>query len=196
MASDASFIRTFVALPLPAAWIEALESAIAELKLASDGNVRWVRPDGIHLTLRFLGSTDPSMKPRILDGLRGRLVGATVPELSLAGLGAFPAGRNPRVVWAGVTGDTEALNALHALTEGVATSLGWPPERRPFRPHLTLGRVRDRASASQRQRIAGAIAAVRVAAPLKPWRAEVIRLYQSELTPQGAIYTNLGEVDI
>ena len=117
------------------------------------------------------------------------------PRLSLSGLGTFPNARNPRVIWAGVSGDIDALSDLHSRAERVATDLGWAPERRPFRPHLTLGRVRDQASASQKRSIMGAIAAARIAA-VAPWQADTVRLYRSDLTSQGAIYSNLGEVEI
>ena len=195
MADNAETLRTFIALPLPAEWTAALQVVIDAMGDGGMGGVRWVRPSGIHLTLKFLGSTNARLAPRILDGLRDGMRGAPAPTLALSGLGTFPNSRNPRVLWAGVSGDTDALSQLHERTEAVATALGWAPERRPFRPHLTIGRVRDQASASQRRAVADAIGSVRVPA-LDPWRAHTIRLYRSDLTPRGAIYTNLGEVEI
>lgn len=196
MADNSETLRTFIALPLPTEWTLALEEVITELGAAISGGVRWVQPSGIHLTLKFLGSTDATLAPHILDGLRDNLRGAPGrPTLSLSGLGTFPNSRNPRVIWAGVQGDTETLKDMHARTEALATGLGWAPERRPFRPHLTIGRVRDQASASQRRAIADAIATTRVPV-LESWQANTVRLYRSELTPRGANYTNLGEVAI
>ena len=195
MADGDGTLRTFIALPLPAEWTSVLESAIGELRGSTSGAVRWVQPSGIHLTLKFLGSTDSRLVPDILTGLDRSLQGAQVPELSLSGLGVFPNSRNPRVLWAGVSGDLDTLEDWYERVESLMVGLGWAAERRPFRPHLTLGRVRDRASADDRGRIATAMSQCSVPA-LGPWRANAVRLYQSELTPQGAIYSNLGEVEI
>ena len=195
MADHAEMLRAFIALPLPPEWTGALGEVIDAMGGAGVSGVRWAQPSGIHLTLKFLGSTDARLAPLILDGLRDRMRDAPAPSLALSGLGTFPNSGNPRVLWAGVGGDTDALNRLHERTEAVATGLGWAPERRPFRPHLTIGRVRDQASAAQRRAVADAVASVKVPA-LAPWRTHTIRLYRSDLTPRGAIYTNLGEVDI
>lgn len=195
MSDNAQTLRTFIALPLPPQWVEALDAVISQLDQSSSGGVRWVRASGIHLTLKFLGATDATLAPRILEGLQDVMRDAPSPQLSLSGLGTFPNARNPRVIWAGVSGDADALAELHARAERVATGLGWKPERRPFRPHLTLGRVRDQASTTQKRNIMDAIASARIPA-LDTWRADTVRLYRSDLTPQGAIYSNLGEVEI
>ena len=195
MAEHGDTLRTFIALPLPAEWIALLEEVIDELDSAASGGVRWVRPSGVHLTLKFLGATDPALAPRILDGLLESVGGASAPALSLSGLGTFPNHNNPRVIWAGVSGDMEALQNLQQRVETLAVSLGWDAERRPFRPHLTIGRVRDRISPAERKRLVAAI--TNCAVPrLASWRPDAVRLYKSELTPRGAIYTNLGEVEI
>ena len=186
-------IRTFIALPLPPDWVEVLTRAISELKMALRNGIRWVDPTGIHLTLKFLGSTDPALVARIIDGLAHRLRAPASPRLSLDGLGAFPSGRNPRVIWAGVEGDPTALGALHECAEAVAVELGWRPEQRPFRPHLTLGRVRDQVSKRERQVIADVIGSAMLP-PASTWSPDAVRLYQSELTPSGAVYSSLGEV--
>ena len=188
-------IRTFIALPLPEEWTGALNRTISRLKRALPNGIRWVDPAGIHLTLKFLGNTDPGLTDQIIAGLAYRLAAATAPQLTLDGLGTFPAGRNPRVIWAGVSGDPSALEALHHCAEAAAVSLGWPPEQRPFRPHLTLGRVRDGVPPRDRHAIADGVSTVStVSAP--GWRPDTVRLYQSVLTPRGAIYSSLGEVKI
>ena len=188
-------LRTFIALPLPAEWTALLEQVIYELDSAAPAGVRWVRPSGIHLTLKFLGATDPALASRILDGLPDSVGGAPRLALSLSGLGTFPNRNNPRVIWAGVSGDMETLANLQQRVETLAVGLGWAAERRPFRPHLTIGRVRDRISPAERKRLVTAIS--NCAVPRLPsWRPDAVRLYKSELTPRGAIYTNLGEVEI
>ena len=195
MTAGAGTIRTFIALPLPTDWTEALGHVIADLGNAMPSGVRWVAPSGIHLTLKFLGPTDPGVTGRIVDALTLNLAESVAPQLSLAGLGTFPAGQNPRVIWAGVSGDPATLDALHERVETAAVGLGWAPDNRPFRPHRTLGRVRDRVSTRQRQAIAETI----VRAPMlgaSLWQPETVRLYRSELTPRGAIYTSLGDIKI
>ena len=195
MADHGDMLRTFIALPLPAEWIALLEEVIYELDSEASGGVRWVRPSGIHLTLKFLGATDATLTPRILDGLLESVGGAPAPALSLSGLGTFPNRNNPRVIWAGVSGDMEALANLQQRVETLAVGLGWAPERRPFRPHLTIGRVRDRIPTPVQRRLVAAISNCAVPR-LASWRPDAVRLYKSELTPRGAIYTNLGEVEI
>ncbi len=195
MPDNGKTLRTFIALPLPTEWIALLAEVIDHLDSAASGGVRWVRPSGIHLTLKFLGATDPPLAPRILDGLLESMDGALAPALSLSGLGTFPNRNNPRVIWAGVSGDLETLADLQQRVETLAVGLGWAAERRPFRPHLTIGRVRDRISAAERRRLVAAISNCAVPR-LASWRPDAVRLYKSELTPRGAIYTNLGEVQI
>ena len=195
MADQRDALRTFIALPLPTAWVALLEEVIDHLDSAASGGVRWVRPSGIHLTLKFLGATDPALAPRILHGLLESMEGALAPALSLSGLGTFPNRNNPRVIWAGVSGDIENLADLQQRVETLAVGLGWAAERRPFRPHLTIGRVRDRISAAERRRLVAAISNCAVPR-LASWRPDAVRLYKSELTPRGAIYSNLGEVAI
>ncbi len=195
MAADPQMLRTFIALPLPDAWVAALEGVIETLRGDAAGGVRWVDPSGTHLTLKFLGATKAELAPRIIAGLEREFEGAKPPVLSLSGLGAFPAGRNPRVLWAGVSGQLDLLGDWHERAERAATGLGWTRENRPFRPHLTIGRVRDRASAAQRRSINEALAATNIPGQAD-WQARTVQLYRSDLTPNGAIYTNLGEVRI
>ena len=187
--------RTFIALPLPADWQCALAAVIEQLSQAVPQGMRWTAPGNIHLTLRFLGDTDAAAVQEIMARLRQSLPGIAAPELSLCGLGTFPAGREARVIWAGLAGNLERLAELRRAAESVVVSLGWPAERRPFRPHLTLGRRRDGASDGARRAVARALAAASIP-PASVWRPDVVRLYRSVLTAQGPIYTSLGEVKI
>ena len=188
-------LRTFIALPLPDEWIGQLGEIIQELSRALPRDVRWVSPSGIHLTLKFLGPTDSRVVPRILDRLVENFADSSPPLLSLSALGTFPTGRNPRVIWAGVSGGAEGLEDLHRRAEQAVGDLGWSADGRPFRPHLTLGRVRDRVSPRQRQAIYDVVASARLTSG-RSWRPDTIRLYRSVLTPRGANYSNLGEVKI
>ena len=186
-------LRTFIALPLPDEWIGVLAETIEALSRALPSGVRWVSPAGIHLTLKFLGSTDSLIVSRILDAIAEDFADASSPVLSLSALGTFPASRNPRVIWAGVSGGAEGLEDLHCRAERAVSGLGWSQDGRPFRPHLTLGRVRDRVNARQREAISDAVARARLPA-FRSWRPDTVRLYRSVLTPRGAQYSSLGEV--
>ena len=189
MTSRSDTIRTFIALPLPPDWTEALAWTIAELRRAIPEGVRWVDPAGIHLTLKFLGPTDPSVAPRVVDHLRAHMEAAVSPRLALSGLGTFPNNRNPRVIWAGVSGDPEALDSLHQCAEAVAVGLGWDAEKRPFRPHLTLGRVSGGLSGGWSKRlektlqIAGAMGSCDLP-------VDGLSLMESVLGRGGAVYTH------
>ena len=195
MTTGSETLRTFIALPLPEEWIGQLGETIADLSRALPHGVRWVSPSGIHLTLKFLGATDSRIVPRALDAMVENFAGASPPLLSLSVLGTFPGGRNPRVIWAGVSGGAEGLEDLHRRAEQAVSGLGWSIDGRPFRPHLTLGRVRDQVNARQRQAISDAVAGARIPA-IRSWRPDTVRLYRSVLTPRGARYSNLGEVRI
>ena len=193
--TNSETLRTFIALPLPDEWIGQLGATITDLSRALPHGVRWVSPDGIHLTLKFLGATDSRVVPRILDAIVENFAEASSPTLSLSVLGTFPAGKNPRVIWAGVSGGAEGLEDLHLRAEQAVSRLGWSMDGRPFRPHLTLGRVRDRVNTRQRQAISDTVARARLPA-VRNWRPDTVRLYRSLLTPRGARYSNLGEVQI
>jgi 2'-5' RNA ligase len=104
-------------------------------------DVRWVRLDGLHLTLRFLGPTAEEHVDATTAAVRAVAAAASGPiELELAGAGAFPRPDRPRTLWIGVRGDLDGLSRLAASTERALVGAGWPPESRPFRPHLTLAR--------------------------------------------------------
>jgi 2'-5' RNA ligase len=181
-------MRLFIALELPD--LVKAELAAAQGRLRAGGHpVRWADAAGVHLTLQFLGEADPGLVGPLLAGLAA--IPAAPIALRLDGLGAFPSARQPRVVWAGVAGDTAALARLHAAVTAATGPLGFPAEARPFSPHLTLGRARQDARPEQLRALGEAL---RAAAPPAPaaWDAGPPTLFRSELTPRGAIYTALG----
>jgi 2'-5' RNA ligase len=137
--------RVFVAVPLP----EAARAAITELieGVRADGvpmggrDVRWVRLDGLHLTLRFLG---PTLEDRVAiarDVVRQVAAHGEAFDLAIAGAGAFPPVGRPRALWLGVHDGEQQLADLAAAVERSLVAAGWPPETRPFRAHLTVARA-------------------------------------------------------
>ena len=197
MTSRSPTVRVFVALDLPAPAKEILRQTVEELVDVLPSGIRWVDPSGIHLTLKFLGDVDTGQVDDLLSAMEwaaSAFEGSTLP-LSLSGLGVFPNAREPRVLWAGVEGDLEALGRLQTLVDQELSELGFARERRPFRPHLTLARVRDQVSQLERRRIGEAVGLARLAGK-HGWEAQEIHLIRSTLTPNGAIYDSIGVIPL
>jgi RNA 2',3'-cyclic 3'-phosphodiesterase len=128
---------------LPDAVRRQLELLALELK-KSDAPVGWTRPEGIHLTLKFLGNISPELIEQIKPVI-AEIASRTSPmHLQPVGCGAFPTIKQPRVIWVGLDGDSEPLIQLQKVVETAMIPFGFQPEDRPFRPHLTLGRVKGR----------------------------------------------------
>ena len=189
-------IRAFVAIELDDAVKGALVQAQNTLKRAPVGRlVRWVSPDGIHLTLKFLGDISSD---RVTDITRSieRGCGTFSPfRIALSEAGFFPNAHRLRVVWVGVGGEVEHLLRLQRSVEAELGTLGFPPEGRGFQPHLTLGRVRDSALSAEREELAKRIATTQVEANAA-MTVEKVRLIRSELRPTGAVYTTLAAVPL
>ena len=185
-------LRTFIALEVSQEARHALGAVITRLQDAGVSGIRWVRPEGIHLTLKFLGDVDASAVEGILSAMERACFGNGPIALSLTGLGAFPNASSPRVLWAGLGGELESLGGLQGDLDGeLSESLGFSKETRPFSLHLTLGRLRDGAKAEER-RLAGA--ALLEADPVAEvcWIAGELNLVRSILSPSGAEYSLLG----
>jgi len=187
----AETLRLFVAIVLPAPVLERLAAIQQQVRADTPhGVVRWVDPRGIHLTLKFLGDAPASQQPELERAL-SEAVGERAPfELVLSDLGCFPSERRPRVVWVGLAGALSELHALRDAVERTISPLGYPTEDRPFSPHLTLGRVRREASASQASLLGGVVMSRRQTAN-QAWRVASASLMRSELNPGGATYTEL-----
>ena len=136
-------LRLFVAVELPGSWLEALDQAQTRLKrdLEPAVRLRWVRPEDIHLTLKFLGSVLKDDVPALRGALDQSVFMSSQPRLQLGGLGWFASGRRLRVLWTGVTGDVEPLARLAAQIDHACVALGFATDPRPLAPHLTLARV-------------------------------------------------------
>ena len=186
-------LRLFVAVELPDDVRDAISRTIGSLRpaLGDDRSLRWVRPEGIHITLKFLGAVDPVRVPALHTALRIGVRVASPFELAPAAVGSFGGRRNLRVVWLGVGGEIDALTALAANVDVAVAPLGFARERRPFAPHLTLARVRDDASPAAREQIAGALAAFRPPA-FESFRVDSISLMRSTLGRGGAVYERVG----
>ncbi|HEV3253447.1 MAG TPA: RNA 2',3'-cyclic phosphodiesterase [Candidatus Acidoferrales bacterium] len=178
-------MRVFVALDVPEEVRAALRDVIARVR-ESGGGARWVRPEGMHITLKFIGETPEAMIPPIRDALAG-LRSRSHVEMIFRGLGFFPDARRPRVFWAGIECSPN-LGEIAAGVERALEPLGFPREARPFQPHLTLARLEARAGAGGLREAVERLGA----AEFGTARAEEFYLYQSVLKPSGAEYTRLA----
>ena len=183
-------LRLFVAVTLPPEARDALARVIATLRDAGLRGVRTVAPEGVHVTLKFLGNVEAGRVPALAEALDAAAGGVAPFELAVEGAGAFPDARAPRVLWAGVAGDTDALAALARRVDEACAGLGFPRERRAFSPHLTIARLRASATAEDRRRAAEALAAIRLD-DVTPFAVDAVRLIKSTLTPSGAVYETL-----
>lgn len=194
-------VRTFIAVELPAqvhALLSTVQGELREMMGGAANAVRWARPDGVHLTLQFLGDVPSDSIPAIDRALRDASAYATPFSLQVGGLGAFPNARRPRIIWVGLTGDPQSMATLNSLQESVTThmaKLGFKPDN-SFKPHLTLGRVRENASKSNLEDIANTLQYPQ-AQPAFSAGFEVngVSLMRSELSPGGSIYTPLVHVE-
>jgi len=184
-------IRGFIALELPPAVRETLGSLEQRLKMGQHSFVKWVDPNSIHITLKFLGSVPASAVPDIAKVIDGLPKLAAPLSFQVQELGVFPNWKRPQVVWVGIGGDTSRLAGIQRELENSLAPLGFPPEARAFRPHLTLGRVRERARAAERQALGSWLASVSVE-PGPPFQVNGLSLMKSQLTPTGPLYTRLA----
>jgi RNA 2',3'-cyclic 3'-phosphodiesterase len=179
-------LRTFIAIDLPDGIQQALdrfEKALQEAQAA----ITWVRPERIHLTLKFLGDVSPERIPEIQRSLE-TVAGTLSPfRLKPSGCGAFPSLKQMRVIWVGMQGDGAALNGLQRGVEEAMMHLGFKREDRPFRPHLTLGRLKGRQHLRHLQDLLIAHQSFEAEA----FDVTELVLYKSELRPEGARYTPL-----
>jgi len=180
-------LRLFVAIDLPAPITRALAAHTAPLRV--DRAVRWVAPESLHLTLKFLGDTPEERVPEVIGALE-EATGAHGPlDLVIGGFGTFPHRGPARVLWVGVDGDLDGLAALAAAVERSLAPLGWPPEERPFTPHVTLGRARK---GSPRR----AVHALTDLGEVGRFTAEALVLFASELKSTGAVHVPLASVPL
>ena len=180
-------IRAFIAIPLPGevkAQARAIQTEFRETGL----RLRWVKPHGMHLTLKFLGDIDRIQVAGLETALEAAAGTSPVLNLAAKGLGVFPTLKKARVLWMGVAGETPALHAVYKHLETQLTPLGFKPEKRRFNAHLTLARAKGRLDPG---RLVGALETIGGFEPV-PFAARDLVLYRSDLKPDGAIHTKLA----
>lgn len=187
---DEKEIRSFIAIDITNDVRKVLKEFLDELKQVSE-DVRWVRVEGIHLTLKFLGNVKPALITHILKAVEKSVAGIGYLRMEIKGTGAFPNLKKPRVFWVGVNEESGKLNQLASALDKQLSHLGFKEEDRLFKPHLTLGRV-------QRGRVSRVCDIIRKEGDKNfgEFEAREIILFRSELKPTGAEYTRLGVVPL
>jgi 2'-5' RNA ligase len=184
-------VRCFIAIELPDGVKRGLRELQAQLKAASLAPVKWVDPENIHLTLKFLGNVAAGRLDKIGQAMTEAVQGTSSFSLEVKELGVFPNPKRVQIVWVGVSGETEKLAILQQRIESGLEKLGFPSENRRFTPHLTLARLRDRATPQEREKLGQTIAETEFAAA-GSFTVNSVKLMKSQLTPEGPIYSQLS----
>lgn len=188
-------IRAFIAIDFPVDIQEKLDLLVAQLKSRlGDVPVRWIPAKNIHLTLKFLGEVSTSNLDILYKIIQNESEKISGFEMSIGNLGAFPSTHRPRVIWVGV----EAQPELFSLQRGIdneTSRLGYPLDKRPFSPHLTVGRVSRNARSSHLQLLDHVLSNCKVGF-IGATRVKSVHLYQSDLRREGAIYTRLYSINL
>lgn len=183
-------IRCFIAIHIG----ERIEKQISDLILGLkkyDVDIKWVKPDGMHITLKFLGNTQDSMIPKIKDALVHAVSSFDPFFITISGIGAFPDVKRPRVFWVGVK-NMDSLEKLHTEIEARMSQLGYIKEKRSFHPHITLGRVRTQRGVKTVTRKLDLSHDIEFGDSY----VDKLELMKSDLKPAGAEYTCLHAISL
>ena len=184
-------IRAFIAISVPELVLQAIVNAQEGFQ-GSGLSIRRVRKESMHLTLKFLGDIDRDDIEKIRAAME-RVAKAFSPfTLRVEGVGVFPDLKRPRVVWVGVSGDVEPLRGLQRDLESQLNGLGFPREKRSFSGHLTMGRVKGRLDRTKLSGVLEGLGDFRT----ESFTALSVVLFQSDLRPEGAVYSRLAEVPL
>ncbi|MBI4314085.1 MAG: RNA 2',3'-cyclic phosphodiesterase [Candidatus Omnitrophica bacterium] len=182
-------MRVFAAVEISQSSRDRIEGLIQKLD-ASGADVKWVAPQNLHLTLKFLGGISSAQARSFQRQLSETLASFKPFSLRLRGLGAFPSFQRPRIIWVGVDEGKEALIDLAAIVEKAGQTPGGAAQARPFEPHLTLGRVRS--AKGLEKLVAGLSAAASFGCP-DGIRVEAVTLFESVLSSAGPTYNALHQ---
>ena len=184
-------LRVFVAFKLPDEIIghaRALQAALKDLGL----KLRWVKPQNLHLTLKFLGDIPAAETEAVGAGVKAAAGDKAALDLTVQGMGVFPGIKRPRVLWIGFGGEVDRLKQLQSSIEDQLEAVGYRREKKGFKAHLTLARIKGGVAPD---RLLRAIEAVGNFSP-RPFTARNLILYKSDLRPAGAIYTPLDNIEL
>lgn len=192
-------LRTFLAIDLPASLRPTFERNLQRFKRNISGpsaeahaGVSWVHHKNLHVTVKFFGETTDVQISEIYQVVKAVLAEFSPFDVELRGCGVFPDARRPRTLWVGIGGDVDVLTALVTQIDHAVVSVGFPSEDKPFRPHLTVARVKkDYRRVGEMLEASGAFTD---AFCFGRFRVERVTLFRSDLRPGGSVYTPLWDV--
>jgi RNA 2',3'-cyclic 3'-phosphodiesterase len=188
-------IRSFIALELPHNIKDFLKRIEDGLKSGCPAVVKWVNPENIHLTLKFLGNIEVS-KISAVTGVIDESTRAINPfNLRVSQIGVFPHLKNIQVIWIGLSGDIDTLFKLQRNIESNLLPLGFPVEKRPFTAHLTLARISDYATFDEKQKISKIISEFKPEFEIS-FPVNAVSFIKSQLNRTGAVYNRLSLVEL
>ena len=182
-------LRTFFACNISETNLSHIKELLSELKSSTPNAVKWVDPKNLHLTIKFLGEFRQADIESIKLSLSNSLSDFSSFPVTIQTLGAFPSFGKPQVIWLGLDGD-HALFKLVEIVEKQCAELDYPTESRPFAAHITIGRLRQSASPTERG-IIGDVLRTHHSVTIGTQSIEALHFYKSELTPSGPIYQTL-----
>ena len=185
--STRNTISAFAAVELDEGVKARIADIIESLRRERIEGLRLVRPEGVHLTLKFFGDIDSQQVATVMEAMSSVAARHASFSLRLGAPGVFPNANRARVLWVGVEGNLQPLRRLQGGVEEALGAAGFPPEKQPFNPHLTIGRMHHRASRLDRRRATDALAALPLPAS-QPITVNALSLMKSELRRGGAIY--------
>ncbi len=186
-------IRAFIAVELP----EPIKKELTELKArlrVKKYPAKWVQPENMHLTIKFLGDISTNSIPNIREVMEEAVLYVSPFKLGVSGVGVFPNMRRIQIIWAGVNGELSNLIEIQKKLDSGLEKLGFVPESRPFTAHLTLARMRDEASPGEREIAAKLIGTTQFEA--SDFQVDAIHLIKSELKREGPVYTRVLSVPL
>ncbi len=183
-------LRCFIAVTLPAPLKQSVGKMMRSLR-ETGADVKWIPEQNLHITLKFLGATDEEKIEEITGALRKKISPRPAFYITIGGVGSFPGGRHPRVIWVGIQ-EYGPLEYIYSDVEEAMTKFGYPPEDRPFSPHLTIGRVR---SGKRLPEVLKRLDELR-AASFDGFEVKGVTLMKSDLKPGGAEYSSLAEIPL
>lgn len=190
----AATLRLFIAIELTTALKNAIDARTSELRnRLGTKHVRWTPSKNLHLTLKFLGDTPPSAIDNIKEAMVTAAEGHDPFVVSIVGVGCFPNIKKPRIIWLGLSDTTGHLITLQKQVEQAVAALGFPPDERTFRPHLTIGRVKKHVDDHKMLLQIGQAVKNAPIDNVGDWQCTHVALMQSDLTPSGAIYSRQFE---
>ena len=186
-------LRTFLAIDLPSALHSAIGQNLRTVKRELPG-LSWSKTENLHINLKFFGETAESQVDQIREAVEPAITNSSPFVIELKGFGVFPDYRSPRVLWIGLGGALDSLSALAECVERAVAPLGFPQENRPFRPHLTVARVKK--DHREVGRVLDSLGVLADPFPCGPLPVERISLFKSDLRQTGPIYTKLWDVSL